>query len=238
MIPEVVYVPGNGDINQAVRLGAAWLREHRGDKLVLVPQMQIYRNNELLPQLTAHAKVAKPQTVWQVNWQGGPVLAPWPTDEVLSEISDHIPDRITAVCLLEWGEDEYLRAWVRAQNGTNLLTGNAVPGKEELLSPVVTVAMEHLSLVVNHSNGLVQTFDKEYAIQTLQKLARAGYTFEVNNLVAWALAHGFTGREVERLKDYATKVLQGHRFRLTGHPTLAENVVKQWEQEAQQRQSV
>lgn len=163
------------------------------------------------------------------------MLAPWPTDDVLSEISDHISNRITAVCLLEWGEDKYLQAWVRAQNGTNLLTGDAAPGEEELLSPIVTVAMEHLSQAVNHANGLVQTFDKEYAIQTLQRLVRAGYTFDVDNLAAWALAHGFTGGEVKRLRDYATKVLKGHRFRLTGHPTLKDNVVEQWEQKAQQR---
>jgi hypothetical protein len=81
-IPEVVYVAGGGDVDEAVRLGAAWLREHPGDKLVLVPQMQVYRNNALLPELTAGAKVARPRTVWQVNWLGGPVLAPWPTSEV------------------------------------------------------------------------------------------------------------------------------------------------------------
>ncbi len=179
--------------------------------------------------------MAKPGTIWQVNWGGGPVLAPWPTDEVLSAISDSISARITAVCLLEWGEDAYLRAWVRAQNGTNLLTGEAVPGEEELLSPVVTVAMTHMSQVVNHANGLVQTFDKEYAIQTLQRLARAGYTFDVDNLVAWALANGFTGREVNRLRDYATKVLQGHRFRLTRRSILVDNIVELWEQEAEQR---
>jgi hypothetical protein len=234
-IPEVVYVPGGDDIDQAVRLGAAWLREHAGDKLVLVPQKQVYRNNALLPELTAGVKVAKPQTVWQVGWRGGPVLAPWPTGEVLSEISDHLSGRITAVCLLEWGEDEYLRAWVRAQKGTNLLTGHAAPGEEELLSPVVTAAMEDLSLLVNHANGLVQQDDKKYAIQTLQRLVSVGYTFDVDNLVAWALAHGFTGSEVRRLRDYAAKVLQGHRFRNTGPPVLVDNIVEIWEQEARQR---
>ena len=234
-IPEVVYVHGGGDVDEAVRLGAAWLREHPGDKLVLVPQMQVYRNNALLPELTVGTKVAKPRTVWRVNWRGGPVLAPWPTNEVLSEISDHLSDRVTAVCLLEWGEDEYLRAWVRAHNGTNLLTGDAAPGEEELLSPVVTAAMEDLSRLVNHANGLVQQEDKKYAIQTLQRLVSAGYTFDVDNLVAWALAHGFTGSEVTRLRDYATRVLQGHRFRLTRPSVFVDNIVEIWEQEARQR---
>jgi len=119
MTSEVVYIPWGTGIDQAVRLGAAWLGEQPGDKLVLVHEKQVYENNPLLPQLTAGVKVAKPITISSSNWRGGPVLAPWPTEKVLSTLSDRISNRITAVCLLEWGEDEYLRAWVRAQGGTN-----------------------------------------------------------------------------------------------------------------------
>ena len=91
---------------------------------------------------------------------GGPVLAPWPTEEVLPTIADRIADRTTAMCLLEWGEDEYFRAWVRAQGGTDVVTGDPAPGADELLPPVVTVAMEFLSQTVNHANVLVQRYDK------------------------------------------------------------------------------
>jgi hypothetical protein len=216
-------------------LGAAWLREQPGDKLVLIHTKQVYWNNRLLPQLTAGAKVAKPNTVWDVNWRGGPVLAPWPTQHVLSTIADRIADRTTAVCLLEGKDDEYLRAWVRAQGGRNLLTGDPAPGEDELLSPVVTVAMEFLAGDVNHANGLVGTYDKEITIRTLQALVRAGYTFDVDNMVAWALAHGFTGDEVKRLRDDATKALGGHRFKLRGSPMLPSDIVQQWEQEAAAR---
>jgi hypothetical protein len=199
---------------------------------VLVHTKQVYGNNPLLPRLTAGAKVAKPNTIWEVKWRGGPVLAPWPTEQVLSTIADRISDRATAVCLLEWGEDGYLRAWVRAQGGRSLLTGDPAPGDEDLLPPVVALAMEFLSEAVNHANGLVQTFDKEITIQALQALVRAGHTFDVDNLVAWALAHGFTGSEAQRLRDYATKVLDGHRFRLSGRKMLRDDIVERWEQEA------
>ena len=60
----------------------------------------------------------------------------------------------------------------------------------------------------------------------------------MDNLVAWALANGFTGREVDRLRDYATKVLQGHRNRHTRRPILVDHNVELWEQEAEQRQPV
>jgi len=110
-----------------------------------------------------------------------------------------------------------------------------VPGEDELLSPAVTVAMEFLAQDVNHANGLVQTYDKEITIQALQALVRAGHTLDVDNLVAWALAHDFTGSEVTRLRDYATKVLQGYRFRLSGRKMLRDDIVELWEQEAEGR---
>ena len=229
---DVVYVPWGTGIDEAVELGAAWLRQQPGDRLVLVTQMQVYRRNELLPRLTAGAKVAKPITMWSARWQSGPVLAPWPDEGVLSTIADS--RRITSVCLLEWGEDAYLRTWVRAHGGADLPTGRPAPGKDELLSPVVTTAMEFLAQAVNHANGLVQVFDKALAVQTLRALIRAGYSYDVDDLVAWAMAHGFTGSELPRLREYATKVLQGHRFRL-GLQVLRDDVVEQWEKEARLR---
>lgn len=95
--------------------------------------------------------------------------------------------------------------------------------------------MEQLSQIVNHANGLAGGFDKEYAVRTLQALVRAGHRFDVDNLVAWALAHSFTGSEAERLRDYATKALQGHHFRLGGRAVLRDDIVGQWEQATEQK---
>jgi len=88
LVTEIVYVPFSVGTDKAVQLGAAWLREQQGEKLVLVPQMQVYRNNDLLPRLTAGVTAAKPSTVWQTKWRGSPVLAPWPTGDVLAWISE------------------------------------------------------------------------------------------------------------------------------------------------------
>jgi len=122
---------------------------------------------------------------------------------------------------------------VRANGGTDLVTGQPVPGEVQL-DPVVAVAMQQLSQMVNHANGLVQTEDKELAIQTLQGLFRAGYRFDVDDLVAFALANGFTGSEAERLRDYATKVVAGHRFRPKMGSILRDDIVEQWERDVQQ----
>ena len=59
----------------------------------------------------------------------------------------------------------------------------------------------------------------------LQALVRVGCTYDVDDLMAWALAHGFTGDEVERLRDYAAKVLRRHQFRLS-RPVLRDDIVE------------
>jgi hypothetical protein len=85
---------------------------------------------------------------------------------------------------------------------------------------------------VNHANGLVSSFDKGIAIGMLQALLRGGHRFDVDDLCAWALANGFTASEVDRLRDYASKALAGHRFRNSGHGRLHANIVQMWEAEA------
>jgi hypothetical protein len=96
----------------------------------------------------------------------------------------------------------------------------------------VQVAMDDLNHTVNHANGLVGSFDKKLAIGTLTALVRSGHRFDVDNLCAWALANGFTASEVERLRDYATKALAGHRFRTGGRGPLRNDIVEVWEAKA------
>ena len=48
----------------------------------------------------------------------------------------------------------------------------------------------------------------------LQGLVRSGYAYEVEGLVAWAIADGWYPAEIPRLRDYARRVLDGGRFRL------------------------
>ena len=231
---DVVYVPWGTGIDKMIGYGAAWLHKQSGDKLVLMTAKAVYQHNALLPRLTAGAKVATPSTVWKVDWRGGPVLAPWPSDKVLSTISDNVAERVTGVCVLPWGEDAYAEAWLAAHNATNLLTGQPQAPRDELLHPVVTMAMEYLTNTVNHANGLAGS-DRDRVIGALLALVHAGYRFDVDALIAWALANGFTGSEVERLRDYATKALAGHRFRIRGFGALRADIVAVWERKARER---
>ncbi len=230
---DVVYVPWRGvDPDDAVRIGAAWLQQQPGAPLVLLHAKKMYGNNELLPRLTAGAAVEKPATVWRSGWRGGPVLAPWPSEDVLAALSDTLAQRTTAVCVIEWGDFDYQEAWLAAHGAVDLVTGQVRGARRPLLDPVIEVAMRRLSDAVNHNNGLVQAYDKAYAVRTLQELVRCGHRYEVDALCAWALANGFTQREVEHLRDYATRALEGRSFRLRVGVGPQPGVCARWEQEA------
>ncbi len=233
---DLVFVPwDDGDVTRHVVLGAQWLRRQSGRKAVFVPGKRNYQYNAALPRLTAGAVVLTPRTLHRAQWSGGPLLACWPTEQMLGTISDRLGGRVTSVCVLEWGDAPFQRAWITAHGGIDLTTGQRASNGGVHLPPVVLVAMEHLSSMVNHANGLVSSFDKGIAVDTLQALVRRGHRFDVDDLCAWALANGFTASEVDRLRDYATKALAGHRFRGSGHGRLRADILQMWEAETRDR---
>jgi len=231
---DVFYVPwGDGHVDRHVAIGAAWLHQQHGRKAVFVPGKQNYVNNRTLSALTSGCEVITQRALSNAQWAGGPLLACWPTEQMFGSISDRLGPRVTAVCVLEWGDAAYQRSWITAHRGVDL-TGTATTNIGIALPPVVLAAMETMSHLVDHSNGLVGSFDKAIAIGILQALVRAGYRYDVDEMCAWALANGFTAGETEHLRDYATKALTGHRFRLRHPHPLAADIVRQWEAAARQ----
>src|SRR2546430_5758353 len=122
------------------------------------------------------------------------------------------------------GDAPFQRAWITAQGGVDLTTGQRCGEGEVQLPRVVLVAMQSLNSMVNHVNGLASSFDRGLAVDTLCALARGGHRFDVDDLCAWALANGFTASEVQHLRDYATNTGRtpvpqlGHRPSSPGHP--------------------
>lgn len=212
---EVVFAPWEGlNPDAAVRLAVAWWQQQPGDHLVLFNSKNMLQNNNILAGLVRGARVESYATLRRSPWRGGPVLAPWPSDKVLGALDDDLAPP-TAVVIIEWGDrKDYVRAWLASHGARNLHTGEIAGASTDLISPVVEAAMRDLSQQVNHNNGLVQATDKADAVRTLQALVRAGYRYDVDGLTAWAAANGFTTREVESLRDYGQRVLDGRSFRL------------------------
>jgi hypothetical protein len=209
-----------------------------GRPAVFVAQKSIYANHSRLPKILPGVEVLTERNRYSQHWGGGSLLVCWPTEGMLAMLSDDFADRFTAACVLEWGEDQFVRAWLRANHATDLTTGRPMPEGGAGLPTVVRLAMENLNRMVNHSNGLAGNYDKGLAIQTLTALVNRGHYYDVNTLCAWALANGFTATEVERLRDLATKAQAGHRFRMPRSAPLRTDIVEQWEAEAQGQSSV
>jgi hypothetical protein len=55
---------------------------------------------------------------------------------------------------------------------------------------------------------------------------------DVDALSGWALAHGFTGAEEDRLRRYATKVLEGSQFSPLPADPLSTGAVERWRGQA------
>ncbi|WP_406133253.1 hypothetical protein [Streptomyces zaomyceticus] len=208
--------------------------EQPGQQLVLVSQLQDYRQSPMAER-TSSAVVAKPSTLSSSGWHRGPVLAPWPTREIVGDLSDDLHGRATAICVIPWGPDPLVNAWLRTRRAVSVTSGSVYPEADEpLLEPVVEAAMIELGQLVNHANSLTTGMDKAFAVHTLQKLHGAGYRWNVDHLCGWALANGFTGAEEDRLKTYATKVLQGSPFSPQPTDPHSPGAVERWRAQASQ----
>ncbi len=211
---DVVYVPADTDSEVVVETATAWLRSQPGQPLVRLHAKKMY-DNQLLKTGTRGATVENPNSVLGSGWRGGPVLAPYPSEEVLAALSDPLASMVTKVCVIEWQEKPHRRAWLEAHRAVDLISGaRAGAGNPPLLDPIVLVAMRQLSDGVNHNNGLLSGYEKSFAVRTLQELRRSGHWPDVGNLCAWALATGSTEVEVKYLRSYARGVAAGKGFRL------------------------
>ena len=234
MRPPVFYVPWTPSIpgwsiDKASLQGAAWLAKRAGNKLMLVSSTQNYQQNAMASH-TRGAVVAKPVSLWKTKWRVGPVLAPWPTEEILGELASGLHRKATTICVIEWGDDAFQTAWLQAHRARSVLDGEVYPGADlPLLDPVVEAAMTELTQLVNHGNALGNPYEKPQTVELLQLLLQAGYGWDVDRLCGWALANDFTGAEVRNLRDYATKVSQGHRFRNRHTHRYAAGAVARWE---------
>lgn len=230
---DVYYVPWSlGDRAEMARQAAAWLWRQAGTPLVFFPGKANSQADPLLNKLTKDIAIGTERNVAESGWQKGPVLAAWPTKRGLEILTDRIAPRVTALCVMEWGEPDWQCHWLTAHKARSVVDGQVHGGGSVELDPVVEVAIRDLSVRVNHSNGLVSVFDKRDTVETLQALHRAGYRYDLDDLCVFALANGFRYGEVERLREYAEGVQKGHRFQLRAGRALRDDIVNIWKCEA------
>jgi hypothetical protein len=236
---DAYFVSPEVERDRALALGLKWLLEQPGEPLVLLHAKKMVTNNRLLAAAVSkyHLRVEAPQTLWRSGnrWQGGAILAPWASAGVLKCIDDDLSLEASAVCVVGWREnDPNHQAWIAARNAVDLDSGDEL-GRDpnEIISdPVVRIAIDYASTFVNHNNALVQYDDKAYFIRTLEELVAGGHPFHLDEVVTYAMATGWTGEEIERIREYGQAVLAGRGFRHKSTVGPKRGDVRRWEDEA------
>lgn len=229
---DAYFLPGpeeDLDVDTGIKLGLRWLLDQPGQPLIVLNKKIVLRNNKVLSTIVDQARipVVAPPHVHQPSWSSGAVLAPWASERTLLAIDDDLGHQATAVCAIGWAAGS-LSPWIAGHGARDLRTPHTAPAQPSL-DPVVVLAMEEASALINHNNALVTDAEKAYMVRTLQELARSGHRFDVDDLVAWAMANGFDPREIPRLRDYATRVLAGRSFQLRDTWGPKKGQARDWE---------
>ena len=235
---EVFWVPDDLDLDEAILLGLRWLIKQPGEPLILLHTRSMIDNNRLLGTAAAEYRIRyeAPATVWRStrgHWGGGAILAPWASPDVLQCVDDHLSHNAHGVCVIGWrpgGHD----GWISARRAVNLADGKPLgtPVGEIISDPVVRIALDHAERFVNHNNALVQAGDKSYLVRTLQELHRGGHRLDLDEICAYAMATGWTGQEVKRIREYGEQILAGRSFRLRATIGPKRGSCQHWEKEA------
>lgn len=142
----------------------------------------------------------------------GPVLMAWPDMDDIGELVRH-SHSIRALCVITWNEDR-IRPWVTAMKPDVLGDGSAWEDLTPDLDPIVAEALKGLTLTVNHNNTISAGFEKDQVVGVLLALRDARIPMDADAMQGWALAHGWSGKNPERLAQYVRDINSGKRPRI------------------------
>lgn len=144
----------------------------------------------------------------------GPVLMAWPDMDDIGELV-RFSRGIKSLCVITWNEDN-IRPWVTAMRPTILGDGSAWETLSPELDPIVVEALEGLTLTINHNNTISAGYEKDRVVEVLLALHDAGIAMDGEAMQGWALAHGWAGKNPERLAEYVRRINTGSRPRSRG----------------------
>ncbi|MER6261719.1 hypothetical protein ABT203_19380 [Streptomyces sp900105245] len=190
-------------------------RMEEGDRFTVWTSLKTnLQNCSVLEQL-----VARHSNVEHVTGRGGgsvrgngPVLMAWPDMTDIGELVQYGGNRIRALCVITWNEDE-IRPWVTAERPAILGDDSAWEELTPALDPIVVEALKGLTLTVNHNNTISAGYEKDMVVSSLLALHDAGIPMDGEAMQGWALAHGWSGKNPERLAQYVENINAGKRPR-------------------------
>jgi hypothetical protein len=120
---------------------------------------------------------------------------------------------IRAICVITWNADG-IRSWVTAMKPDILGDGSDWKTPSAELDPIVMEALRSLTLTVNHNNTISAGFEKDQVVGVLLALRDARIPMDADAMQGWALAHGWAGKNPERLAQYVRDINGGKRPRV------------------------
>ncbi len=153
-------------------------------------------------------------------------LAVWLSDKDLAKVDDARP---AAMGIVPWAEGDG-EQWIESWNAIDMRSGQAATGGGEIDSPIVAEALRSLTGSVNLGTGLGHPSDRDLAIETFQRLHRAGERFDGRAVRVWAVQHGWSSGHADELAKIAEGVRQGKRFKRStpGRVMLKDNIIEIW----------
>jgi hypothetical protein len=221
------------DNDDSLNIAIRWVLRHAqtngGTPLLYAPGKQNIRYREPIRVFAERFPVMTPRSRFNIDWRGGPVLAVWADDKMLSEIGDN--PRATALCAVQWGNKPL--AWVAATAAVNLdpSAGGTTPPMPSI-DPVVRQGLIQLGHGVNHSNALTGSMDKADAVGFFRLLVDNRLPIQPDALYAHALAEGWPERGAARLREMAVQVAKGGRPQGWNHLRWRTEVVDDWRRAA------
>ena len=197
------------------RIALEWCCRHmgHGQSLTLwVTQKNILRNNGFLSRLSVAPRV-KVETGRGINFfaANGPVLAMYPRIEDLGTIMS--ASGITALCVIRWNDG--LSTWIQETKAEILHDAgwDLVDSNEAALTPDVLETLRSITLVLNHNNTITEGYEKKIVVTRLLRLHDNGVALPKKEMMEWASANGWRGKNVEELGNYVDKINNGVRPR-------------------------
>ncbi|MEV0287953.1 hypothetical protein AB0H36_27885 [Kribbella sp. NPDC050820] len=224
--------PEHGD--RGIVDAVAWLMTQAktvgGRPLVYAPQKSTVWDHAILGEFVNQPGIVL--GTWKAGttsgWGGGPVLAAWPDRVKLGEIADD--PRTRALVVVPWAKGE-IDAWIAAVDPQRLGPAPAAAARPDL-DPVVVQGLTALTGMVNHANNLAGSLDRRDAVAVLRALKRAGYRLPPDDVLGWAMSHGWPARGAERLRELAAAFEAGRRPQMKGPNPLRADIIATWRAKA------
>lgn len=200
--------------DEGVAAAIRWCIEHSAPGNTISVWTSLKSNLRNCPELEDF--VRKYRNVEHITGRGGgipsgpgPVLMAWADMRDIGELV-RFSSGISGLCVIAWNQ-ENLRPWVQATQPDILGDGSPWEEDDAELDPVLVEALKGLTQTVNHNNTISAGFEKDQVVSVLLALRKERVPMDAGAIQGWALAHGWSGKNPERLAQYVRDINNGKR---------------------------